>query len=140
EVIDLSSDDSLGTKLEQVEMDQKSLTPSLVPPPAKKLKGQAMLDVPQLKDTSRKNKEESKKAFQMKVNHIIMHLICIRGLIPNVIDSPEWKELMEILNPSYHPTSSSMFSHDIIPKEAAYVHSKQIELLMAVKIHSKHCK
>lgn len=70
----------------------------------------------------------------MKVNQIVMCLLCVRGLVPNVIaiDSPEWKELMEKLNSSYHPTSSSTFSHDIIPK-AAYVRGKQIELLKLQK-------
>jgi len=143
EAVELSSAESLSAKLEQLtgtDEDPKTSrdsTPSgsdrLAPPPAKKLKGQATLDVSQLQGAGKKKKEESRKAFQLKVDHIVMRLICVRGLVPNIIDSPEWKELMETLNPNYHPTSSSTFAHDLIPKEAAYVRSQQIEHLKLQK-------
>ncbi|KAF8329928.1 ribonuclease H-like domain-containing protein [Amanita rubescens] len=143
EAVELSSAESISAKLEQLtgaDEDPKTSrdsTPSgscrSAPPPAKKLKGQATLDVSQLQGAGKKKKEESRKAFQLKVDHIVMRLICVRGLVPNVIDSPEWKELMETLNSNYHPTSSSTFSHDLIPKEAAYVRSQQIEHLKLQK-------
>jgi hypothetical protein len=44
------------------------------------------------------------KKFQNSVDHIIMRLICVRGLVPNLIDSPEWKELMNKLNGIYKPS------------------------------------
>ncbi|KAM6488823.1 Ribonuclease H-like domain containing protein [Amanita muscaria] len=142
EAVELSSAESLSAKLEQltgadsdpkVASASRDSTPSGSAPPAKKLKGQATLDISQLQGAGKKKKEETRKAFQLKVDHIIMRLICVRGLVPNVIDSSEWKELMEMLNSDYHPTSSSTFSHDLIPKEAAYVRSQQIELLKLQK-------
>jgi len=58
-----------------------------------------------------------------------MQLICMRGLVPNILDSPEWKELMHILNPNYNPTSAEKFSNKIIPKEAAFVQREQLKVL-----------
>ena len=98
EAVELSSTESLSAKLEQLMgadsgLDLKASasrdsTPSgSAPPPAKKLKGQATLDISQLQGT-RKKKEETRKAFQLKVDHIVMRLICICGLVPNIIDSP----------------------------------------------------
>lgn len=58
-----------------------------------------------------------------------MRLICVRGLVPNILDSPEWKDLMHKLSGIYKPTSSSTFQNDFIPKEAAFVWNRQIELL-----------
>jgi len=58
-----------------------------------------------------------------------MRLICVQGLIPNIIDSLEWKELMNKLNGVYKPSSSDSFHNVFIPQEAVFVQSKQIELL-----------
>lgn len=58
-----------------------------------------------------------------------MRLICVRGLVPNVIDSPEWKELMHKLNGQYKPSSSDMFRDNYIPKEASLVRRKQLDIL-----------
>jgi hypothetical protein len=77
----------------------------------------------------KKQKAEAQKAYQAKVDHIIMRLICVRGLVPHILDSPEWKELMRTLNGQYHPTSSDLFEQKFIPQEAVYVREKQIELL-----------
>jgi hypothetical protein len=60
-----------------------------------------------------------------------MWLICVRGLVPNVLDSPEWKELMNKLNGTYKPSSSDAFRDSFIPQEAVFVQNKQIELLKA---------
>ena len=67
-----------------------------VDPPRKKLKGQATLDIGQFREAGKKAREEEHKLFQTKVDHTIMRLICVRGLVPHVIDLPEWKELMVI--------------------------------------------
>jgi hypothetical protein len=60
---------------------------------------------------------------------MIMQLICVHGLVPNILDSLEWKELMHILNPGYDPTSAEKFSNTIIPKEAAFVRKEQLKVL-----------
>jgi hypothetical protein len=58
-----------------------------------------------------------------------MRLICVRGLIPNLLDQPEWKELMHLLNGDYTPTSGDTFADKHIPHEANFVRKKQIEIL-----------
>jgi hypothetical protein len=80
----------------------------------------------------KKEKEEQRKLFQAKVDHVIMRLICVRGLIPHIIDSPEWKELMGLLNGLYHPTPSDAFSDKHIPSEAVFVREKQIKILRGI--------
>ena len=82
-----------------------------------------------LVEAGKKTKVERDKRFQAEVDHIIMRLVCVRGLVPNVLDSPEWKELMAKLNGSYKPTSADDFRGRIIPREAAFVREKQIRLL-----------
>ncbi|ETW87535.1 hypothetical protein HETIRDRAFT_413849 [Heterobasidion irregulare TC 32-1] len=72
-----------------------------------------------------KKQSEIKADLQCQVNHCIMCLICMHGLVPNVIDSSEWKKLLTTLNPSIHPISSSTFVNKHIPKEAMLVHSLQ---------------
>ena len=99
--------------------------------PSKKLKrnGQGTLDVDQLRQTGQKTKEEKLKLYQAKVDHVIMRLMCVRGLVPNVIDSDEWKELMNILNGAYQPTSADTFAKKHIPREAVYVRQLQNDIL-----------
>jgi hypothetical protein len=77
--------------------------------PRKRMKGQATLDISALRAFGKKEKEEQRKVFQARVDHVVMRL-CAGGLEPRIIDSPEWKELMGILNPSYHPTSGDTFA------------------------------
>jgi len=76
-----------------------------------------------------KVKAQSHKKFHEEIDHIIMQLICVQGLVPNVIDSPEWKELMMKLNGIYKPTSGDVFRDQHIPKEAAFIRNRQIEIL-----------
>ena len=83
-------------------------------------------------DQGKKIKEDTCQLFQAKVDHIIMRLICVCGLIPNLIDSAEWKELMHVLNGNYKPTSGDTFADKHIPCEANYVHEKQIKILCRI--------
>ena len=61
-----------------------------------------------------------------------MQLICIWGLVPNIVNSDEWKELMNLLNGSYKPTSADTFAMKHIPHEAVYVWQKQNEILCTI--------
>ncbi|KAF8817235.1 hypothetical protein BYT27DRAFT_7075277 [Phlegmacium glaucopus] len=92
---------------------------------------QGTLNLTPLHVAGKKAKAEETKKFQNSVDHIIMRLICVRGLVPNVLNSPEWKELMNKLNSTYKPKSSDAFRDSFIPQEAVFVQSKQIELLKA---------
>ena len=64
----------------------------------KKLRLQASLNVDQLQDVGKRNKDEQLKLYQAKVDHIILWLICVYSLVLNIIYSSEWMELMHLLN------------------------------------------
>ncbi|KAG2079898.1 ribonuclease H-like domain-containing protein [Suillus cothurnatus] len=103
-----------------------------VEPPMKRLRAQNTLNMADLRETGKRVKEEARQLFQDKVDHVIMRLICVRGLVPHVIESPEWKELMGLLSDSYHPTSATTFADKHIPREAVYVREKQIKALRMI--------
>ena len=128
EAAEASRDGSLGALLQVADASDVSAT-QVHGGPAKVRKTQSSLDVAQCREAGKKKVEADRQVFQKKVDHVIMRLICVRGLVPNVIDSSEWKELMATLNPKYHPTSSDTFSDNFIPKEAAFVHHQQLKKL-----------
>lgn len=138
---------SLGAQLQELEPPAKNSdesdphhphgphpffkSPSTIPTTVSKsvIRAQGTLNLTALKAEGSKIKANSHKQFQQEVDHIIMRFICVRGLIPNLIDSPEWKELMQKLNGIYKPTSGDTFCDSHIPKEAAFVCNSQINLL-----------
>ena len=138
EAIEVSGQSSLGAKLaeELVEAQEKYPTEGTSNPPGpplKKLKSQTSLNVDQLRDVGKKKKDEQLSLYKARVDHVIMRLICVRGLVPSVINSPEWRELMGLLsNNLYHPTSADTFADKHIPREAMYVREKQIERLRTI--------
>jgi hypothetical protein len=122
EALKESGQGSLGAQIdEELELE----------PPLKKPK-QGKLDLGTLHQTGQKNKEEQLQLYQNKVDHIIMRLICVRGLVPNIVDSDEWKELMNLLNGAYQPTSADTFATKHIPREAVYVQQKQNDILRTI--------
>ena len=130
---------SLGSQLQQLEPSAKNSesnpsfstsSPTIVSPSGSSLlTAKGTLDLKTLRTEGSKSKANSHKKFQHEVDHIIMRLICVRGLVPNLVDSPEWKELMQKLNGIYKPTSGDTFRDSYIPKEAAFVRNSQIDLL-----------
>ena len=62
----------------------------------------------------------------LRANHLILRLICSRGLVPNVVDSPEWSALMNLLNPRYAVATADKFAGNFIPKEANHIRSLQL--------------
>ncbi|KAF8153914.1 hypothetical protein B0H34DRAFT_799839 [Crassisporium funariophilum] len=90
---------------------------------------QGTLNLAPLQAAGKKAKAKDTKKFQNSVDHIIMRLICVRGLVPNILDSREWKELMNKLNDVYKPSSSDVFRDKYIPQEAVFVRNIQMELL-----------
>ncbi|KAL7280348.1 hypothetical protein ACG7TL_005266 [Trametes sanguinea] len=95
-------------------------------PMQKKLKVGGTLDAFVGKGVKERKKAE-RAALQEKVDHTIMRLICVRGLVPSIVDSNEWKELMQILNPDYKPSSCEKFTKEFIPKEAAFVRGQELQ-------------
>jgi hypothetical protein len=132
-IVDLQSGTSLGAILQQESASNfhselpspRALSPV---PSAKKQKVEGDLWKWAREGGKAKKKEERERTQQL-ADHIIMQLLCVRGMVPNILDSPEWKELMHILNPYYNPTSADTFSYKIIPKEAAFVRKEQLKIL-----------
>ena len=57
-------------------------------------------------------------------------LFCVSGLPLRILDTPQWKRLMETATKfKYKPTSSTMVSGTFIPAEAALVRSHQVAFL-----------
>lgn len=86
---------------------------------------------PKLKDggLNQRSLAEGRAELKKNVDLRIIKLLCVRGLVPKVIDSQEWKNVLEAANPKYTPTSSSTFVDVLIPAEAAKVRKKQLEML-----------
>ncbi|EKM79604.1 hypothetical protein AGABI1DRAFT_128748 [Agaricus bisporus var. burnettii JB137-S8] len=116
-----AGESSLGAQLEDLEETEFGETIN-----GRKKTG---LDVAQLRAVGKQKEKKNWEIFQSRVDHAIMRLICVRGLVPNVIDSPEWKDLFALLNNNIRPTSSSTFADKIIPQEAAFVRERMVKLL-----------
>lgn len=139
EAADVSRNSSLGARLQQdppkASQEQFRLDSPLSSgdsePSAKKVKDQSKLDLTPFRQATKRKHDTERQDMQKKVDHAILKLICVQGLVPNILDQPEWKEFMNILNPDYHATSSTMFTDDYIPKEAAFVRAEKLTKLKA---------
>lgn len=99
-------------------------------PPAKKSKMvPSKLNLTPFRQAGKRKKQDDNENLQWDVNLHILKLICVRGLIPAILDSLEWKEFVNAFNSSYILTSSSTFTHNFIPKEAVSVRDEQIKQL-----------
>lgn len=65
-----------------------------------------------------------REQLQLKIDFCIMKLICVCGLVPNLLDTDEWKEFMAVTNPKYKWTPSDTFERKYIPQEAQRVRDK----------------
>lgn len=61
-----------------------------------------------------------------QVNHTIVKLLCV---LLTIVDSEEWKTLMNTLNPHYCLTPSPQFVKKHIPREAAHVCQLTMDVL-----------
>ena len=77
----------------------------------------------------KKEKERIQQLYQDHINLIIVKLTCVHGVVLKVINSPEWKALMNLLNPVYKPASANTFHDQHTPHEAVHVCQKQVEVL-----------
>jgi hypothetical protein len=125
---DCAASSSLGAKLEAVAADSAPAAESDSQPPLKKqktLQKQASLEL----DFTNAGRKE----LQAKLDHCIVKLICVNGLVPHILDSPEWKEFMAVANPRYKITPSDTFEEKYIPDEAAHVRKKVMGILAGEK-------
>ena len=65
--------------------------------------------------------QAGKEKLNEKVNFIIIKLICVNGFVPCILDSEEWEELMNALNPKYKVTGSDKFERQYIQIGRAHV-------------------
>jgi len=103
-----SKDTSLGAQIHETESENSS---EFKTSETKRVKSQAALDLStRFREAGKKKRDEEQQRLQASVDHAIMRLIYVRGMDPTIVDSDEWKEFVTLLNPSYHPTSSSTFA------------------------------
>ncbi|KAJ3792212.1 ribonuclease H-like domain-containing protein, partial [Lentinula aff. detonsa] len=120
-----SAGGSLGSKLEPH-------TPSPSPACSSTLTaGPQSIDKPATKLSIQHDFTElGKKEWQDKLDFCIMKLICVNGLAPNILDSDEWKEFIQVATKSkLKATPSDKFEYDYIPNEAARVQQLTVEAL-----------
>jgi hypothetical protein len=111
---------SLGAKLEALQSAEPTVSTSQPLKKAKSLtEGAIVLNFA----------HAGRQELQTKLDHCIMKLICVAGLVPHILDSPEWKEFVSIANPKYRVTPSDQFEEKIIPSEAAYVRKQVLQIL-----------
>ena len=77
--------------------------------------------------------QAGKQQLNKKVNFIIVKLICINGLVPRILDSDEWEELMNALNPKCKVTGSDKFKNLYIPNEVQHVQKRVLDILHGSK-------
>ncbi|KAJ7198848.1 hypothetical protein GGX14DRAFT_573290 [Mycena pura] len=83
--------------------------------------GQQPLDLTSFRDAGKKKTKEQLEEWQKKADFLLMMLICKCGLVPNLIDSDDWRAFVKHLNPAYVATGSKKFTQVHIPREAALV-------------------
>jgi hypothetical protein len=113
---------SLGAKLAKMEIVTSSQPQPSLSTTQLKISGQATLDHNFTRAGTLK--------LQTKMDHCILRLICVRGLVPALIDSPEWKELMMVANPKYKVTPSDLFVEVHIPNKAQDIQKKSQQSYM----------
>ncbi|KAL5536596.1 hypothetical protein ACEPAF_419 [Sanghuangporus sanghuang] len=65
-----------------------------------------------------------------KINFAVIKFLCACAIPPTVIDSKEWKEVLASSSGGqYQTVSSKFFVNALIPREAAHIHNRQIEIL-----------
>ncbi|KAJ6607061.1 ribonuclease H-like domain-containing protein [Mycena sp. CBHHK59/15] len=125
-----AGDLSLCAALEAAEESSAASATTLSDTTTKRQKlEQSTLNQDRLLEAGKQRKADILEHWQNKVDHVVMRLMCVCGLVPNIIDSDEWKEFCQLLNPQYNPKNASAFAEKIIPREAVFVRDKQVKTL-----------
>lgn len=75
--------------------------------------------------------DTGRKKLKATLDHHILKLICVNGLVPHILDTDEWRDFMAAANPRYSVTRSDKFLSEHIPNEAALVRQLVDEKLKA---------
>ncbi|KAJ7193903.1 hypothetical protein GGX14DRAFT_587224 [Mycena pura] len=109
-----------GAKLGLATVTESEAEPSTTPGPVgrpPKLStpdpGQTTLRVPLYSEAGRERVAGQNKTWMDGVRHRIMLLICCGGVVPDVLERPEWNDLMDFMNPAYTKTSTRDMSTHI---------------------------
>ncbi|KAJ3713739.1 ribonuclease H-like domain-containing protein, partial [Lentinula guzmanii] len=74
--------------------------------------------------------QAGKEEWQTALDFCIMKLICVQGIVPNILDSDEWREFIAVATKNkLKATPSDAFEERHIPNEASHVHKATVELL-----------
>ncbi|KAK0207382.1 hypothetical protein IW262DRAFT_1302855 [Armillaria fumosa] len=114
-----SASSSLGAQLKTVATTEDSTAPSHTPSVLSTL----------LSSSAKPKLSTGCKQFQLKIDFCVMKLICVCGLVPNLLDTDEWKEFMAVTNLRYKWTPSDRFERKYILQESWQVHDKVKEIL-----------
>lgn len=79
------------------------------------------------------SKTEGKKARKLQVNQAVLDLICGAGVPPTIVDTKEWRRLIDVLDSTADVYSSSSFSDTYIPAEAHRITEDVIQKLSKMK-------
>ncbi|KAL1675191.1 hypothetical protein EV122DRAFT_254065, partial [Schizophyllum commune] len=72
---------------------------------------QSKLPVNNMREDGKKRVKGAHDRWALQINHTILKLIAVRGLVPHILDSDEWHELMDLLSGgAYHPPASTDFA------------------------------
>jgi hypothetical protein len=76
---------------------------------------------------------EGRKVLQDKGDYAVMKFYVCCGIPPSIADADEFKDMMSMLNPAYHPPSSTTLEDKLIVNEAA-------KISHATRTHLQTCR
>jgi len=79
------------------------------------------------------SKAEAKKAKGLRINQAVLNFICSTAIPPTIVDTIEWKSLINILDSSVTTYSSTSFVDTFIPSKAARITEEDIKMLTKIK-------
>jgi hypothetical protein len=74
-------------------------------------------------------KKEGRKIQHRKLDLAVVKLFCVAGLATNISDLNEWKDLLYIADPLYHPPTRARLEEELIIGEAEEIQEKQLAYL-----------
>jgi hypothetical protein len=74
-------------------------------------------------------KKEGKQLRHRKLDLAVVKLFCVAGLATDISDLNEWKDVLYIADPSYHPPSRARLEEELIIGEAEEIQERQLAYL-----------
>ncbi|KAE9389124.1 hypothetical protein BT96DRAFT_1025171 [Gymnopus androsaceus JB14] len=131
QAVEAQGGESISAKLSRVKSDSGSGDAVAEGSEVKKAKQSTMFG--SFEDKGKKKDKVAREELQLRVDQLILRLICVRGLVPEILGYPEWHELLKTLNAKIDVSTPDKFRSDYIPKEAVFVREKQIKLLSGIE-------